>query len=369
MGREEHRLKMEEVRSDDRKRYAHELKERNQQEAAAEKFVQLQRKWNWDLGIQRDKKDQEYQEWLAIEEVRLAEREKETRRNGENVAERAYLDAEAMQTQWTIEKMRQAGTIPAVDIDKVPVPQEQRETALHVVLRVRPPQDPKELEPPSEEELLQLTEKQRKKVMQKYRKKMSKKPPFFDVDLKRYRNAQTIKGERIGEKGGKELAKSFLDQVCPRLHSIDLSWCLIRTRGCCALAESFEQGFATGVHTLNLSGNDLSATPMRGLLKAFKSGWNQLLYLDLRKNCLYDDGACVIAHMILEGVLPKIKVIKLQSNSIGDTGGSAICKAFTAQNCTTPDIEEVNLRFNRMSAAQLRRFTNSDWSTHTFFQI
>ena len=193
--------------------------------------------------------------------------------------------------------------------------------------------------------------------------------PFFDVDLKRYRNAQSLKGDRIGEKGGKELGKSLAEQVCPRLHTIDLSWCLIRTRGCTALAEAFQGGYATGVHTLILSGNDLSATPMRALLAAFKSGWNQLLYLDLRKNCLYDDGACVIAHMILDGVLPKIKKLQLQSNSIGDTGGTAICKAFTAKKCTTPDIQEVNLRFNRMSAKCLRRFTNSDWSTHTFFQI
>lgn len=130
-----------------------------------------------------------------------------------------------MQTQWAIEKMRQMGTIPAVDIgeiffycilqtmlisctrftEKVPVAEEQRETALHVILRVRPPPDPKELQPPSEKELSAMTEKQRKKALQKHRKKMSKKPPFFDVDLKRYRNVQTIKGDRIGEKGGKEL--------------------------------------------------------------------------------------------------------------------------------------------------------------------
>ena len=117
--REEHKIKMEKVREMDRQRYAHELKERNEKKLAAEKFVALRQGWNWQVGVKRDKEESEYQAWLAAEESQLAMEEKERRRDAEAAAERAYLDAEAMQTQWTIEKMRQIGTIPAVDINKV----------------------------------------------------------------------------------------------------------------------------------------------------------------------------------------------------------------------------------------------------------
>lgn len=63
--REEHRLKMEEVREKDRKRYSHELKERNEKGGAQEKFLELQQKWNWDAGERRDKEGRQHQEWLT----------------------------------------------------------------------------------------------------------------------------------------------------------------------------------------------------------------------------------------------------------------------------------------------------------------
>ena len=63
--REEHRLNMEEVRETDRKRQAHELKEREENAQAQEKFLELQQKWNWEWGERRDKKDHDYQEWLT----------------------------------------------------------------------------------------------------------------------------------------------------------------------------------------------------------------------------------------------------------------------------------------------------------------
>ena len=66
-------------------------------------------------------------------------------------------------------------------LGQVPVPEEQRETAMHVVLRVAPPRDMKELERPTDAELLAMTEKQRKKAMQKWKKKKNKKPVLYNT--------------------------------------------------------------------------------------------------------------------------------------------------------------------------------------------
>ena len=42
--------------------------------------------------------------------------------------------------------------------------------------------------------------------------------------------------ERIGEKGGKELAAAFAEGHCPKCKELDLTWNLVKTRGLCALA-------------------------------------------------------------------------------------------------------------------------------------
>ena len=178
-----------------------------------------------------------------------------------------------------------------------------------------------------------------------------------------------MRGERIGEKGGRELAFAMRDGVCPRLHTLDLTWNLVRTRGMCALAEAWRDGCAKEIRTLVLSGCDIGPIPMRSLRAAFESGWTQLVHLDLRKNLLGDEGSCTVAHCILQGLLPKMRKLLLQSNQIGDAGCSAVCKAITAEKVGCPDIEQVNLRFNRMSPLQLRRFASSAWARHPALQV
>ena len=41
------------------------------------------------------------------------------------------------------------------------------------------------------------------------------------MDLKRFRNAEVMRGERIGEKGGRELAFAMRDGVCPPTLNLD----------------------------------------------------------------------------------------------------------------------------------------------------
>ena len=136
-----------------------------------------------------------------------------------------------------------------------------------------------------------------------------------------------------------------------------------------ALAEAWRDGCAKEIRTLLLSGCDIGPIPMRSLRAAFESGWTQLVHLDLRKNLLGNEGACTVAHCILQGLLPKMRKLLLQSNQIGDAGCTAVCKAVTAEKVGCPEIEQVNLRFNRMSPLQLRHFASSAWARHPALQV
>jgi hypothetical protein len=362
--RDERRRKQEAIQKRDKARRGFELAERNEVEASQSKHMELQRLWDQESGDKRDVEDREYAAWLELEERRLFEADKEARRRAEAAAEETFLSEEAKLTQWTVETMRQMGTIPGVDVTKKNIPSEQRETATSVVLRVRKPLPP---DPLLLADPLRMTPKELKKLEKK--KKKLKGLPFFDVDLKRFRNVTVMKGERIGEKGGRELGRSLMQSVCSRMHTLDLSYCMIRVRGISIIAEAFEKGYAAEITKLKLVANDLSAPAIGLLRKAFKAGWNQLKLLDLRKNVLYDSGACEVAHIILGMELPKLEKLLLQSNNIGDTGTTAVCKACTAEKVEMPNIQEVNLRMNSAKPKTLRLFQNCDWATYKFIQI
>lgn len=178
-----------------------------------------------------------------------------------------------------------------------------------------------------------------------------------------------MRGERIGEKGGKELAAAMREGVCPRLRELDLTWNLVKTRGLCALAAAWVDGAGKEIKVLVLQGNALGPIPIRALASAFAAGWNQLESLDMRKNDLGDEGACTLAHAVLGGNLPQLRVLLLQSNAIADAGVMAVCKAFTAEHLYSPHIEHVNLRFNRVTPAALRRFSHSARALHPALQL
>jgi hypothetical protein len=362
--RDERRRKQEAIRARDTARRGFELGERNSVEAAQSKHMELQLLFDHESGQKRDQEDKEYAMWLELEERRLFEADKEARRRAEAAAEEKFLTEEAKLTQWTVETMRQMGTIPGVDILEKKIPSEQRETATSVILRVRTPAPPDAL---LMADPLRLTPKELKKLEKK--KKKLKALPFFDADLKRFRNVTVMKGERIGEKGGRELGRSLMQSVCSRMHTLDLSYCMVRVRGMSLIAEAFEKGYANEIVTLKLMANDLGAPAIEMLRKAFKAGWNQLKVLDLRKNVMYNEGACVMAHVILGNELPNLEKLLMQSNNIGDIGATAMCKACTAEKIELPQIQEVNLRFNKPSPKTLRLFQNCDWARFKFIQI
>ena len=197
----------------------------------------------------------------------------------------------------------------------------------------------------------------------------AKRKQFFDVELFRFRKAEMLVGERIGEKGGKELAAAFAEGHCPKCRELDLTWNLVKTRGLCALAAAWADGASKAMKVLTLQGNSIGPIPMRALAGAFAAGWNQLEKLDLRKNDLGNEGACTMAHSVLGGHVPQLRVLLMQSNDIADAGVMAVCKAFTAEHVYCPVIEHVNLRFNRISPAALRRFSRSARALHPALQL
>ena len=410
-----------EMKEKDAARYKHETAMRDAEDAAHDTRM----KFFAAAGYGREKKA--YEKKVAADrkgthhDRMQFEHDRQRRRMRELGAEQAYLDAEAAQTQWVVERMRQCGTIPGVPAPPAKLPVEQRETATTVVLRPLPEPEraaeagksglqaalaavrmvrveqaqaaelaehkaadeaalqqmilEQDAEAAEAEEAAEGADDEgggggeKKKRVRKKREVKKKRKPFFDVDLKRFRNAEVMRGERIGEKGGRELAFALRDGVCPRLHTLDLTWNLVRTRGTCALAEAWRDGCAKEIRTLVLCGCDIGPIPMRSLRSAFEAGWTQLVHLDLRKNLLGDAGACTVAHCVLQGLLPRVKKLLLQSNQIGDPGCTAVCKAITAEKVGCPDIEQVNLRFNRMSPLQLRRFASSAWARHPALQV
>ena len=75
-----------------------------------------------------------------------------------------------------------------------------------------------------------------------------------------------------------------------------------------------------------------------------------------------------MAHSVLGGHLPQLRVLLMQSNDIADAGDGDR-KAFTAEHVYCPVIEHVNLRFNRISPAALRRFSHSARALHPALQL
>ena len=209
------------------------------------------------------------------------------------------------ETEWVLEQHRRVGHLPGINSPKAEPLFEQRETANEVILRTRP----------------QTPENERDDSIQAKRRRA--KRSWFDVDLRRFRNVSEIRGAKIGEKGGKELAKSLRQGACPRLHTIDLPHNELKNRGTIALAQSFGKGAAPLVHTLVLRVNHISPDAFHELCGAMmKGGLAKLKHLDLRGNYLGDEGCKAIAHLALADGLKAMEVLLLENNEIKGSGAA-----------------------------------------------
>jgi hypothetical protein len=54
----------------------------------------------------------------------------------------------------------------------------------------------------------------------------------------------------------------------------------------------------------------------------------QLRWLDISTNSLFDDGVCVLSDAFVKGAFPQLEILDLSGNFIGDVGVGALCSAF-----------------------------------------
>lgn len=196
-------------------------------------------------------------------------------------------------------------------------------------------------------------------MMQQARSSATTKRLFFTVNLKRFKHADQIRGDGIGDHGGKELARSLLTGACPRVKRIYLGWNHIKYPGIAALADAFIRGACGQLQVLDLRCNCVDAKAFDQLITVFeKDGLPELVELVLQGNTLGDEGAKALAHALLKGTLKALQVIDVRQNRIRNAGALAIWNVFTAQTAHRycPKLQLLDLRRNEAQGALTRSF-------------
>ena len=147
--------------------------------------------------------------------------------------------------------------------------------------------------------------------------------------------------------------------VCPRLISLDLSYNGLKFKGTKSLFDAFARGCGSGITNLDLRCNSIDARGIQGFRAAMEAGaLPKILNVDLRMNTFGDDGAKLIAHMVLSGVLGNIETIRLDSCQIRDPGLSALFKAFNAKSIgfLMPKLKFVSFKNNHPSSTMVKQW-------------
>ncbi|POM81400.1 mitochondrial protein [Phytophthora palmivora] len=182
---------------------------------------------------------------------------------------------------------------------------------------------------------------------------------FFTLNLKRCKHVEELRGEQIGDRGAKELAKSLLTGACPRIRSIHLGWNLVKYSGVAALADCFTRGACAQLQELDLRCNNIDCKAFVTLLTALeKGGLPQLLEIGLQGNLLGDEGARALAHAFFRGTLRALRRIDVCQNRIRNDGVLALWNVFTAPNFRRfcPKLELLDMRRNDAHGALTRSF-------------
>lgn len=163
----------------------------------------------------------------------------------------------------------------------------------------------------------------------------------LNLQLKRFRNADTLKCEALGLIGAQQLAKHLAHGVCPSLTVVDLAYNAIQLAGIKTLCNVLPSKLTR----LSLAANHLPPRTVDYIAPALKSC--SLKVLDLRHNQLMDEGACKLASALLGGNFCSLTDLSLTHNDIRHKGFKALFLAFTATAVPCPDIHTVNLRYNK----------------------
>jgi len=166
-----------------------------------------------------------------------------------------------------------------------------------------------------------------------------------------------MKGDKIGERGGRALGRDLMAGVCPRLKKIDLAWNVMKFNGTKMLIDAFAKGCGSKVTHLDLRANHIDARGISNLRAAIEKGaLPSLTHLDLRQNSFGDEGAKIVAHMVLSGAFKKVEYLRVDSCQIRDGGMRALILAFSAKSMgeLMPNVEFVSVKNNNPSVDLLR---------------
>ncbi|KAG7395645.1 leucine Rich Repeat [Phytophthora boehmeriae] len=185
------------------------------------------------------------------------------------------------------------------------------------------------------------------------------KRQFFTVNLKRCKHVEELRGERIGDRGAKELARSLLTGACPRVRRIYLGWNLVKYPGIAALADCFTRGACTQLYELDLRCNNVDNKALISLLTALEKGAvPELVDISLQGNLLGDEGARSLAHAFFRGTLRELRNVDIRQNRIRNDGMQALWNVFTAPNFRRfcPKLQLLDMRRNDAHGALTRSF-------------
>ncbi|OWZ09425.1 hypothetical protein PHMEG_00017872 [Phytophthora megakarya] len=185
------------------------------------------------------------------------------------------------------------------------------------------------------------------------------KRQFFTLNLKRCKHVEELRGEQIGDRGAKELARSLLTGACPRVRSIHLGWNFVKYSGVAALADCFTRGACAELQELDLRCNNIDSKAFGALLTTLeKGGLPQLLDIGLQGNLLGNEGARALAHAFFRGTLRVLRRIDVRQNRIRNDGVLVLWNVFTAPNFRRfcPKLELLDMRRNDAQGAVTRSF-------------
>uniref|UniRef100_H3GEF7 Uncharacterized protein n=2 Tax=Phytophthora ramorum TaxID=164328 RepID=H3GEF7_PHYRM len=279
----------------------------------------------------------------AAERLQLAEKRDEEERQ-------ATLDNLQQCSEASNEMGRRYGILPAINTPAAPPPEEQDEMSTLLILRVNTAPLTNNAEPPPPFARGMLTAALTIPAA---------KRQFFTINLKRCKHVEELRGERIGDRGAKELARSLLTGACPRVRSIHLGWNLVKYSGVAALADCFTRGACAQLQELDLRSNNIDSKAFATLLTALEKGaLPELLDISLQGNLLGDEGARALAHAFFRGTLHTLRHIDIRQNRIRNDGALALWNVFTAPNFRRfcPKLERLDMRRNDVHGALTRTF-------------
>jgi Leucine-rich repeat (LRR) protein len=180
----------------------------------------------------------------------------------------------------------------------------------------------------------------------------------FNVNLQDSPFCEYLTCLSIGERGALSLASEFIRGACPRLVSLDLSNCRIKTRGLGRLLHGIKIGNLSNLRRLVLKGNDIEPRGVSFIQGVITSAtFANLNSLDLRDNELGDIGLEILMKMLAAGEVGALQEVMLHRNKITDLGFTMFMKLIPrVHDAYFPNIVRISLDGNKITPAVKKQF-------------